>query len=276
MIAVERSTRILKMLSHWPEGASVTQLSEMIGVPASSIHRILRVLVEQGFVIQEPKSRQYSIGPEALELGRAYLNGRRFAVEVRPYLEWLTVHSGETSFATSVLGRVPICVAITQCDRPVRLFIDVGQQMPYHAAASAMAILAFADFEEAKRRLDEAPLTSFTNATLTEKSDVMAMLPTIRRDGYAVCERELDEHVAAVSAPIMSTSGDVRESVTIVGPVERLQGDHREEAIGLVKEAARRLSENLAPPAVRGLHLGSLEGSGSTPHGRTSSREDEA
>lgn len=242
MIAIERSIRILKVLSDCADGASVTELSDAMDAPASSVHRLLRVLVDEGFVVQEPKSRQYSIGPEALGLSRAYLSGRSFVAEARPYLEWLTEASGETTFATSVVGSVPICVAIAECDRPLRLFINIGQQMPYHAAASARAILAFVDPAAAEKRLDEAPLTAFTRATPTSSAEVMSMLPRIRRQGYAICERELDEHVTAVSAPIRAASGDVRESVTIVGPAERLEGEQRKVAARLVKEAAQRIT----------------------------------
>lgn len=242
MIAVERSFEILRSLSAQADGASVTELSEMLDAPASSVHRLLQVLVDEGFVVQEPASRRYALGPGAFELTSSYSQRLSVASISRPHLAWLTENSGETSFVTSLVGTEPVCVAIAECDRPLRLFIDIGQRMPYHAAASARAILAYQDRDEAERRLRAETFESFTHTTPTNAEDVLAMLDGIRRDGFAICAQELDEHVTAVAAPIRNRAGSVRASATVVGPAERLEGERRDDAIRLVKVAAERIS----------------------------------
>lgn len=241
MIAVERTLRVLTSLSHSPDGRSLTELSDELDLPLASLHRILRVLVDAGFAVQDTDQR-YSVGPEVFALTGRSAAGRSLVEASRPHLEWLSDQSGETAFAASLVGGVPVCVAISECDRPLRLFINVGQRMPYHAAASARAILAFQPDEIAREWLRNENFESFTTTTPTSADAVMAMLPQIRRDGYAICTEELDRHVTALAAPIRDVDGVVSASVTVLGPTVRMADERREAAARLVVEAGRRIS----------------------------------
>lgn len=244
MIALERSLDILRLLSRHPDGVSVKALSDELGTPPSSTHRVLQVLVDERFAVQDGSTRRYKLGPEVLQLNRSYLEKQVFATVARPHLLQLTAETGETSFATSLVGTAPICVAIAECDRPLRLFIGVGQRMPYHAAASARAILANMDRELAEHLLrTEEPFEQFTERTPRSVEEVMAVLDTVRRQGYAVCEDEFDRHVAAVSAPVKDFHGGVVGSVTIVAMEDRLRGQSRERVVRSVREAADGVSQ---------------------------------
>jgi IclR family acetate operon transcriptional repressor len=246
MIAVERSLDVLRLLSRHPDGASVKTLSDELGTPPSSTHRVLQVLVDERFAVQDPATRRYKLGPEVLQLNRAYLEKQVFATVARSHLLQLTAETGETSFATALVGTVPICVAMAECDRPLRLFIGIGQRMPYHAAASARAILAFMDPEVAEQLLrSEEPFEQFTERTPQSVPEVMAVLDIVRREGYALCEDEFDRHVAAVAAPVKEFHGGVSSSVTIVAMEERLRGRNRERVVRSVRETADRISQSM-------------------------------
>ena len=242
VLAIERVLRILEVLSRETNGASVTDLAQAVGAPVSTVHRLLTILVEQGFVMQDRRSRRYHVGAGFVRLAQAFLQRRSLATEARQYLERLTDECGETSFVTSMVDSVPVCVAIAECHRPLRLFIEVGQRMPFHAAASARAILAFRDEVTVKRLLEGEPFESYTGATPRTHDEVVRLLPEIVRLGYAVCEEELDENVTAVSAPIRDEHGRVDASVTVVAPAERMRGERRSEVVAAVKATALDIS----------------------------------
>lgn len=244
MIALERSLDILRLLSKQPEGVSVKALSEELGTPPSSTHRVLQVLVDERFAVQDSSTKRYKLGPEVLQLNRSYLEKQVFATVARPHLLHLAAETGETSFATSLVGTAPICVAIAESDRPLRLFIGVGQRMPYHAAASARAILANMDRDVAEKLLrSEEPFERFTERTPRTVEEVMAVLDVVRRDGYAVCEDEFDRHVAAVAAPVRDFQGVVMGSVTIVAMEDRLRGRDRDRVVKSVIDTANQISQ---------------------------------
>lgn len=242
MSAIERTLWILRELSQHTEGYGVKELSEDLDLPQSSVHRILRVLVDEGFVVQESMSHRYSIGPEVFAMTGRSAAGRSLVEASRPHLDWLAQEINETAFATSLVGGVPVCVAISECDRPLRLFINVGQRMPFHAAASARVILAHQSEDEARRMITDEKFESFTTTTPTSADAVMALLPDIRERGYAVCTEELDRHVTALAAPVRDVDGLVTSSVTVLGPTVRMADERREAAAALVVEAGRRIS----------------------------------
>lgn len=245
MLAIQRVLRILEALSRANDGSTVTELGREVGAPASTVHRLLGTLLTEGYVTQDPDTRRYEVGPAFVRTTQGFLNRRTLPNGARQHLERLTRSCGETSFVTSMVGDVPICVAIAECSRPLRLFIEVGQRMPYHAAASARAILAFRDETTVERLLEAEPFRSYTGATPRTHDEVVRLLPEIVRLGYAVCEEELDENVTAIAAPIRDADGRVEASVTIVAPAERLRGSERHRVAEAVKATALDISREL-------------------------------
>lgn len=245
METIGRTLRLLRSLSEHSSGVGIKELSEHLGIPPSTVHRLLQVLMEHHFVSKEDDTRRYHLGPEVLELARVYLQSRDVVAVARPYLARLRVQTGETAFLTALVGSSAICVAIEESARPLRLFIEVGQRMPYHAAASARAILAFQPQEEIERLLAKEPLQPYTDLTPTTLADVRGKLATVRADGYAICESELDEMVTALATPVRDAAGRVQASVTVVVPTIRLPAADQRALVGLVREAGARMSATL-------------------------------
>lgn len=246
METLRRSFNILRTLGQEPDGIGVKELSERLRIPASTTHRILSVLMDEGFAVQESASRKYELGPEALFVARLYLQRRNIVVIAEPFLARLREQTDETVFLTSLVGDRPICVAIEHSTRALRFFIEIGQIMPYHAAASARAILAFMPRDEARRRLMESPLTKYTKLTPTSIPQILSLLEEERRSGVSVCDEQLDEQVTAIAAPVFGPRGEATASMAMVAPSHRLTDQKRTRAIRLVCDTARQLSEALA------------------------------
>lgn len=243
MEAIERSIRILEELSGYGEGLGVVRISKETGMPAATAHRLLAALVKHNLVVQEQDSGQYRLGPRILSWTQRYLDRNDLITASRPHLARLSSETNETVFLTTLLGGDAVCVSIVETPRPLRFFIHIGQRMPYHAAASARAILAFRPAEEAERLLRSESLNGFTASTPTTVESVTQGLSQIRNDGYAVCDEELEIGVTAISAPVHSITGEVVASITVVAPSERLSGTRRTVFVSSVVHAASVVSE---------------------------------
>ena len=63
---------MLRLLAAGQEmGVRLTDLAANSGLKRATLHRILRVLVEEGAVEQDPETRHYLIGPEVSLFGLA-------------------------------------------------------------------------------------------------------------------------------------------------------------------------------------------------------------
>jgi IclR family acetate operon transcriptional repressor len=209
-------------------------------------------LAERQLVVQDPDLRHYRLGPAVLRLGDSYQRQNRLIAVGRGYLASLEANAGESAFLTELINDDAICVATAESYRPLRFFMRIGQRMPYHAAASARAILAFQPLLDAERLLRKEKLDRFTEATPTTIEQALEELGRVRQCGYAVCDQEIEVGVAAISVPVRQGSGHVRASLSIIAPHERLTGERKNALIQMLLDAAIGISTTLGyqPPQV--------------------------
>jgi DNA-binding IclR family transcriptional regulator len=230
---------VLRILGASQEGLTLQELSRTLGASPATMHRLLAVLSQEDFVVRATGTRRYSLGPSIFALAPS---GRPIATVARSHLEALRASTGETAFLTELIGSRPVCVALVESHRPLRLFVRVGQQLPLHAAASSRAILAFTDDARLEAMLADQELPRYTDETPFTLDEVKQRLSDVRLRGYDVCNEELEPNVWAVGAPIAASDGSVTASVTVAGPLDRLDAAVREAIIDEVTRAGAAIS----------------------------------
>jgi DNA-binding IclR family transcriptional regulator len=244
MLLVRRTVRILEALAEHPDGLGVTRLGELLDEAPSSVHRLLGVLVECGYALQDD-SRRYRLGPQVLTLGRAYERGSHLVTVARPLIAQLSSLTTESVFIIEQSGDDAICVAANVSLRPVSLNLRLGARTPYHASASARAILAFQSSERQLRLMQAERLDRYTERTPTTLADALAELALTKERGYAFCEQEREQGVSAASAPIRDADGMVFASVTVIAPHDRLAGEGRNRVVTQLLDTASAISGQL-------------------------------
>src|SRR2546425_11699894 len=68
--SLERALLVVDTLAEVPD-ASVAELAQLLGVAKGSLFRHLKVLEANGYVLQSPGTKRYSLGPRLLYLGPA-------------------------------------------------------------------------------------------------------------------------------------------------------------------------------------------------------------
>jgi DNA-binding IclR family transcriptional regulator len=112
----------------------------------------------------------------------------------------------------------------------------------------AKAILAFAD----DRLIDEVlakPHTRYTARTKTTEHEIAAELATIRQQGFAVCDQELDPGVLSYACPVRIGGAGVVYSLGVVGFADRLGSSPSDAIISSLKTAAKSLSNAIQDDA---------------------------
>jgi len=242
---VIRALDVVKAIAVADEPLSVTSLSHDLGIPAPSVHRLLTVLADQGFVRKDEASRRYFPGPELVSL----LLGNRtshLAEIARPTLERLHRQFNETVFISRLVDDHVECLIGIESTRPLRLSVKVGDTFPWHASASARAILARLAPSQISRILSTYPLVRFTDKTPTTIAGVESHIETVCKQGVDVCDDEFESQAWAVAAPLLNGEGVVG-SITLSAPGQRLStAAARHAASDAIRDAGRRLSEQLS------------------------------
>jgi DNA-binding IclR family transcriptional regulator len=84
-----------------------------------------------------------------------------------------------------------------------------------HATGVGLVLLAHAPHEVQEAALN-ANLTRYTRYTITDPRRLRRMLADIRRSGYAISERQIENISASIAAPIRDTAGSVVAAISVV------------------------------------------------------------
>jgi IclR family transcriptional regulator, KDG regulon repressor len=243
---LDKALRVLMLFNSEHPELGVTAVARALDMPKSTVHRILRVLAQHGFLSQDPDSRHFRLGLAVLELGRRAHAGLELRRIATPIMEQLATESGETVLlqVVSPEGDRVVCIERVQLGQGLRLILEVGATAPLHAGCSAKALLAYMAAEAIEAYIG-AGLRALTPHTITDPARLRAELADIRSNGYAVSFEETDEGVAGVSVPILDHTERVVASISVSGPITRVNQMTMSTYAGMARDAAARIAERL-------------------------------
>lgn len=234
--SVDRALDLLEALgSGGPQG--VSELVRRTGLPLGTVHRLLATLAARGYVHQDPE-RRYRVGAAALGLADASQQGLVWAG--RPVAARMTAVTGESCNLAVLQGAHMVYVAQSPSPRSLRIFAEVGRQVPLHSTAVGKAVLASLPWAQAQALLGAAePLERSTEFTLTDPGRLRAELQAVAERGYAVDEQERELGVRCVAVAVPGTPG-LHAALSVSGPAERFGP---QDALGCVPELTAAAAE---------------------------------
>lgn len=239
--SLERAFAILEAMADAGGTMGLSQLASDADLPLPTIHRLVRTLVDLGYLRQEP-SRQYALGPRLIRLGET--SARMLGTWARPYLADLVTELGETANLAMLDGDEIVYVAQVPGSHSMRMFTEVGRRVQAHCTAVGKALLAHRPDDEVLTMLARSGMPAHTEHTITDPGSFIAALTAIRADGYALDEGEQEIGVRCVAIDIPDAPAPIALSVS--GPAPRMTDALVDRAIPLLGKAAKDLSRDLA------------------------------
>ncbi len=238
--SLDRAFGILESIADAGGVITLSQLASDTGLPLPTIHRLVRTLVDLGYVRQEA-NRQYSLGPRLIRLGET--TSRRLATWARPHLSEVVTQLGESVNLAMLDGdQIVYLGQVMPSQNLMRMFTEVGRRVDPHTTAVGKAILANEPETEVRSLLRRTGMTSRTDHSITTPDDFLAELSRTRARGYALDneEQELGVRCVAVTVP-----GDSRLAISMSGPLPRMGDDAIERAVRPLRSAAEAVAREL-------------------------------
>lgn len=239
--SVERSFTLLEHMANAGGDVTLSELAAVSGLPLPTIHRLIRTLVNAGYVRQEP-SRRYTLGPRLIRLGESA--GRMLGNWARPHLTHLVESLGETANLAMLDGEEIVYVAQVPSKHAMRMFTEVGRRVLPHCTGVGKALLAELPNREVEAILKRTGMPVHTATTLTEPAQLLASLDTIRERGYAVDEGEQEVGVRCVA--VVVGDAPARVALSISGPAARVTDELVQAAAPALQAAATAFAADLA------------------------------
>ena len=219
--SIERALNVLLCFTVETPALSMTEISEMVGIHKSTVHRILATLESKNFVRREPETGVYRLGFRLLQMANlslADVNIRHFSL---PYMRLLNEEFRENVDLAIVDRDEVLFIDTFESTQPVKLAVSPGQHLPAYNSASGKAILAFLPNEEALRIIKKHNHDIETQNQLKLEA-FLEDLRVTRDRGYALDCESLEVGVNAVAAPIFGLKNKPIASLAIAGPAYRL------------------------------------------------------
>lgn len=186
---------------------TLSEVAERTGLSRATARRFLHTLVELGFVGSD--GRLFTLTPQVLQLGTAYLSGLRLPQVAQPHLEALSVMLGESTSA-AVLDRTSIVyVARVAARRIMSVNIELGTQFPAFATSMGRVLLAHLEPDDLAAYFDVADLTAPTPQALDSEARIRDELEVVRAQGWAVVDQELERGLRSIAVPVLDHRGVV-------------------------------------------------------------------
>ena len=131
--SIERAFGLLETMADHGGTMGLSQLAQESGLPLPTIHRLLRTLVDLGYLRQDA-SRQYVLAPRLIRLGES--SGAMLSVWARPHLDRLVDQLGESANLAMLDGDEIVYVAQAQ-SRSFSAFSQAGVVQMSLACAEA-------------------------------------------------------------------------------------------------------------------------------------------
>lgn len=243
---VLRALQVLELLKDENKPMTLTEISIALDMPRSSAFDIIYTLTNEGFIELDNESlKTYKLGLKIFEIGASYLSSIELTSLARPFLEKLMHETGATSFLVIENNNELVYLDKVESPSSVRTTAELGSRKPMYCTGLGKALLAAYDKEKLHDILDNTTYDKLTEYTLGSKEAVLKDLEEVRTRGYSFDDREGQELVSCVAAPIYDTLGVPIAAISIATMHTNMTEDNKIKYVDLVTESAMLISKKM-------------------------------
>jgi DNA-binding IclR family transcriptional regulator len=237
--SLERALDLLDKLVDGPK--RLGPLAEELQIHKSTALRLLQTLERYGFVRRRGEIPEFMLGFRLVQLSQSLLE----ELDIRPVAELplkrLGEKTGETVHLAVLDGEEVVYLDKVESVHPVRMYSKVGARAPAYCTGVGKVLLAFTD----EARWPALKMRRFTEHTITTRAGMVRAAQEIRERGWGQDEREHEDTIRCIAAPVFGPGGDVVAAVSVSVPTSRLSRQELDEFVPALLEATDAISAGL-------------------------------
>ncbi|AWK50700.1 IclR family transcriptional regulator [Clostridium beijerinckii] len=230
--SVERALDILDCLAEYPKGCGIGELSKILGLSKSTIHRIITTLKYKKYVTQNKDNDKYQLDIKVLNLSTSMTNSMDLISIARPYIH---------DFANKVDEVIHLCipdesysniiyvdkVSAENPNRNITMSSSIGKKAPIYCTASGKLLLSQYPDDKIRELLKNTEFVKYAENTITDINVLIDEIHDIRKNLYSLDNIECDTGVICIAVPIFDRTNKIiaatsLSSVTFFNNIESL------------------------------------------------------
>jgi len=238
--SIHRTISLIRTVAEYKNrGVRLSQIARKAKIPIPTVHRILSVLVSEGFVGYDPNSKCYHLGIELFKLGTI---AQQFTIKdrFRVAVEQISHESEDTTYLWIRSGYDGLCIDSVIGEFPIHtLSINIGGRRPLGVSSGCLALLAYLPDEEVKAIIlaNKGRYSDYGNLG---EDEIWRFVRRSRKLGYALSKDVVLKGTTGVGLPIYDRKEKVVAAISVGGISQRLDKTRRENIVKLIKSEIQK------------------------------------
>lgn len=202
MRLLERGLNILECFRENSK-LSLTEVSNLTSLSPATCDRILKTLVELGYLERDTK-KKFLLGDKMYEFLNVLSHRSKLTEIIYPYLVQLRDIFNETACAYIKQNTNRVCIASVESTFALRRTVDIGETLPLTQGAVGEVYMAYMDLKERE--------------SLNIKEDYSYII----NNGFSENNGKTESGVYAIASPIFDENNNIICVISITGPSDRI------------------------------------------------------
>src|ERR1700722_12435064 len=221
MASLARGLAVIQAFPPQMPQMTISQLSLRTGLSRAAVRRCLYTLCKLGFAGAD-EAQRFSLRPKMLTLANTYTASSTLANAAQPILERMSAQYGESFSVATLDGEEIVYIARTSVTRVMSVDLHIGSRLPAFCTSMGRVLLAYLPQDQLEQYLSRAHFTQFTPRTIVSADKLRLALRNVRRNGYALCDQELEIGLRSIAVPVQAPNGRVVATVNLSGHAPRM------------------------------------------------------
>ena len=211
--ALARGLDVIRAFGADRQRLTLAEVATASDLARPTARRILLTLTELGYVRAD--GNVFSLTPQVLELGMAYVGALGLWEVARQHMRDLVAITGESSSISQLDGSDIVYVARVAVPKIIALRVEVGTRFPAVVCSQGKVLLAALDPADVPDVLGIPSRSGIVPHRAYRPAEVEPMLREVRARGWALADDELAPGIRSVAVPVRDGSGAVRAAMNV-------------------------------------------------------------
>jgi IclR family pca regulon transcriptional regulator len=238
--ALARGLEVIRSFDRLHLKQTITQISERTLLARPTVLRLLITLEELGYVRNQ--DNHYSLTPKVVDLGMAYVSALGLYGAAKPHMENLSKQVDQSVSLAELDGSDIVYTGRVEVPKIISVGVTVGSRLPSASTAVGRVLLAAVPDNELHNVLSTPSMSMYLPRTRFTTEQIRPRLQTVREQGWAESDEDLQYGVQAIAAPLHGEDGQVIAAIGLGTHTSEIGKEIvREKYLPLLLETARSI-----------------------------------
>ena len=219
--SVEKALGVLDLFDSSRPRLTLSQIAALADMDMSAAQRFAHTLTELGYLDKDPETKNYSLSPQVFDLSYRYQSSHEMIHRAAPYIQQLSLQSGETANLTVLHGNEIVYVYRILGQHMLNVKTVLGARQPAYCTAPGLAMMAWLPEQQVEAILSTSELVAHTPYTVVDPKAIRRRLVEVRASGHAHTEEEYLLGAISTSAAVRDSQGRVAGAVNLAAAKHR-------------------------------------------------------